>query len=69
MAYRLTPLGENRALRIDKALDPGNAVIAYMYETKDPLEVEEIAGELRMNEETAERILNRLVSTGYVKEV
>ncbi len=69
MAYRLTPLGESRALRVDVVRDPENAVITLMYEDKDALEVEEIAGETRMSEETTGRILSRLVSKGYVKEV
>ena len=69
MAYRLTPLGESRALRVDTVKDPENAVLAYMYEEKDALEIEEIAGETRMNEESAGRVLARLVSKGYIKEV
>ena len=69
MAYKLTPLGESRALRVDTVRDPESAVITFMYEDKDALEVEEIAGETRMNEEATERILSRLVSKGYVKEV
>jgi len=69
MAYKLTPLGESRALRTDRVKDPENAVIAFMYEEKDALEIEEIAGETRMNEDSAGRILSRLISKGYVKEV
>ena len=69
MAWKLTPLGESRALRADTVKDPENAVIALMYEQKDALEVEEIAGETRMTEESAEKVLTRLTSKGYVKEV
>jgi len=69
MAYKLTPLGENRARRIDKSLGPEGAIIAFMYEEKDALELEELAGETRMNEETTGRVVNRLVSKGYVKEI
>lgn len=69
MAYRLTPLGESRALRVDIVRDPENAVITLMYEQKDSLEVEEVAGETNMSEEATERILQRLISKGYVKEV
>jgi len=69
MAYRLTPLGESRALRVDIVRDPENAVITLMYEKKDSLEVEEVAGETRMSEEAAERVLQRLINKGYVKEV
>jgi len=68
VAYRLTPLGSERALRIDRAKDPETAVLALLYEQKDALEVEEIAGETRMSEESAERVLTRLVNKGYVKE-
>ncbi len=69
MAWRLTPLGESRALRVDTVKDPENAVVTLLYEQKDALEVEEIAGETRMSEESTGRVLSRLVSKGYVKEV
>jgi len=69
MAWKLTPLGESRALRTDVVRDPENAVIALMYEQKDSLEIEEIAGETRMDEESAERVLRRLASKRYVKEI
>lgn len=69
MAYKLTPLGESRALRTDTVRDPENAVVTLMYEQKDALEIEEIAGETRMNEDSAERVLKRLISKGYVKEI
>ena len=69
MAYRLTPLGESRALRIDAVRDPENAIITLMYEERDALEIEEIAGETRMSEESTERVVSRLVNKGYVKEV
>jgi len=69
MAYKLTPLGESRALRTDMVKEPENAIVAYMYEERDALEIEEIAGETRMDEETVGRILSRLVSKGYVKEL
>ncbi len=70
MAYKLTALGESRARRIDRAFDPEGAIIALLYERGDALEVEEIAGETRMDEETAVRVLNRLVNAKkYLKEV
>jgi len=69
VAYKLTPLGESRAQRVDRAFDPEGAILAFMYEEKDALELEEIAGETRMNEETTGRVVNRLVSKGYVKEI
>ena len=69
MAYKLTPLGESRALRTDRVKDPENAVIAFMYEEKDAIEIEEVAGETHMSEESASRVLTRLVSKGYVKEI
>jgi len=69
VAYKLTSLGESRARRIDRSFEPEGAIIAFMYEEKDALELEEIAGETRMNEETTGRVVNRLVSKGYVKEV
>jgi len=69
MAYKLTPLGEGRALRVDKASDPESAIVAYMYEEKDALELEEIAGETHMSDEAAGRVVTRLISAGYVKEL
>lgn len=69
MAYKLTPLGESRALRVDTVKDPENAVISLMYEQRDALESHEIAGETNMDEESAERVLRRLISKGYVREV
>ena len=68
MAFKLTPLGENRARKIDRSINAESAVITFMYETKDPVEVEEVAGETRMTEESSEKVLNRLISAGYVKE-
>jgi predicted transcriptional regulator len=69
VAYKLTPLGSERALRTDRAKDPETAVLALLYEQKDALEAYEVAGETNMSEEAAERVLRRLVSKGYVKEV
>ena len=67
-AFHLTPLGERRALRVDPLRGPEEAVITILYEQKDALEASEIAGEVRMDEAAAERILTRLVNRGYVKE-
>jgi len=68
-AWKLTPLGESRALRTDRVRDPENAIVTLLYEEKDALETEEIAGETRMNEDSVGLVLKRLVSKGYVKEI
>ena len=69
MAYKLTNLGESRALRVGTVKDPENAVLTYLYEEKDSVELEEIAGETHMDDDVTERVVNRLVGKGYVKEV
>ncbi len=69
MAHKLTPLGERRALRVDVVRDPENAVLALLYEEREALEAEEIAGETRMTEEATERVLSRLENRGLTKQV
>ena len=71
MAYKLTPLGDSKVLRIGEPRSPEDAILVFMYEQKDALNVEEIAGETRLPEEQTQRILNRLSSgdSKYVKEV
>jgi DNA-binding IscR family transcriptional regulator len=69
MAYKLSPLGENRAKKIERQLNTESTIMCFMYENKDPVEVEEVAGETHMTEEQAQKVLNRLVSAEYVKEV
>jgi DNA-binding IscR family transcriptional regulator len=69
MSYVLAAKGETRALRVENTKDAEGAIIAYLYVEKDPLELEQIAGETRMDEEPCRRVLQRLVNLGYVKEV
>lgn len=69
MAYKLTAKGESRALRTDGANTAEDAVLILMYEQKDALELEEIAGEAHLTPEVAERVLNRLSMNQYLKEV
>ncbi len=69
MAYKLTPLGETMARRVQISKGPENAVMVFMYGIHEPVEIEEIAGETRLTDETAERVMTRLVSMRYVKEI
>ena len=69
MAYKLTPLGTVLATKTLRSDSPENAIIIYLYEHPDPTEVEELVGELHSDESVILRVLNRLVNTGYVKEL
>ena len=69
MSYKLTAKGESKALRVDNVDDPEIAILTLLYEQKDELELAEIAGETRMTEESAERVLKRLVNDNFVREV
>jgi DNA-binding IscR family transcriptional regulator len=40
-----------------------------MYSVGEPVEIEEIMGRVKMNEEKAIRVMTRLQNTGYVEEV
>lgn len=69
MAYKLTPKGESKAIRLDRVDGPESAILTLLYEQKDELEIAEIAGETRMSEGATERVLHHLESDNYVKEV
>ena len=69
MSYKLSPLGEVRAMRVGAVRDPENAVLYFMYETKDPVELEEILDETHMDDATATKVVGRLAAKGYIKEV
>jgi len=69
MSYKLTALGEGRALHVGQVKDPENAVISFMYYVRDPVEFEEIMDETHMDDATGQKLLKRLVDKGYVKEV
>ena len=70
MAYTLTPKGKSVAEHLSRVRGPESAFIAYLYEHPDELvEVEELIGETRVEDETGLRVLNRLITRGYVKEV
>ncbi len=70
MAYQLTPLGKTVAFKLPNALDAESAVLVYMYEHTEPIEVEELVGELNSTEAKMLKVLNRLINleSPYVKE-
>ena len=67
--FKLTPLRENRARRVVETRDPESAVLNFLYETKDPVEFDEILDETQMDDSTARKVVNRLVLKDYIKEV
>ena len=70
MAYILSGIGENRAMRVAVSKNSEDAVLSFMYMTKsDPVEIEEILDETHMDDATARKVMGRLVTKGYVKEV
>ena len=69
MAYKLTPLGETRAMRIGASRDPESSTLYFMYDSKGPVELDEILDETHMDDVTAQRVVGRMVTKGYVKEV
>jgi len=69
VSYRLTPLGEGRARRVVETRGPEDSVLSFLYETKDPVEFDEILDETQMDDSTAKKVVNRLVLKEYVKEV
>ena len=69
MAYSLTPKGKNVAEHSSRVRDAEGAFLAYLYEHVDPIEIEELIGETRIDDEIGLRTINRLITKGYVKEV
>jgi len=69
MSWKLSPLGENHARRVSTVKEPENAVLCFMYETKDPVEMDEILDETHMDDSTAQKVMSRLTTKGYIKEV
>lgn len=68
MSFKLTASGETRALRVKQVKDPENAVVSFMYESTDPVEFEEILDETQMDDETARKVVDRLIKKGHVME-
>ena len=69
MSYKLTAVGEGRALHVGQVKDPENAVLSFMYDVREPVEFEEIMDETHMDDTTGQKLLKRLIDKGYVKEV
>lgn len=70
MAYTLTLKGKSVAEHLSRVQDPEGAFIAYLYEhPNEPVEIEELIGETRVDDEIGLRVLNRLITREYVKEV
>lgn len=69
MAYKLTPKGEILAQKIPMAHEAESAILIYLYEHKEPIESDELVGELRTKDSVVIRTLNRLINEEYVKEV
>lgn len=69
MSYRLTPLGENKARRVVQTRDPEDAILDFLYRVKDPVEFDEILDETQMDDSTARKVVNRLVTKEYIKEL
>jgi len=69
MAFQLTEQGKRSAEKIEEPRDPETTVIAFMYSIGTPVEMEEIQGRLRTNDEKTLRIMDRLKNTGFVEEV
>lgn len=69
MPYKLTPLGNSVAVKTPRADTPENAVLVYLYEHPEPVEVEELVGELRTTENLVLMVLNRFINKEYVKEL
>ncbi len=71
MAFILTPMGKTLALKHTNVNDPEDAVICYLYEHNEPIEVDELAGELRTTEDNIMKITNRLLNmeSPFIKEV
>jgi len=67
--FKLTPLGENRARRVISTQGPEDAILDFLYRTKDPADFDEIASETQMDDATARKVVNRLVLKDYIKEV
>lgn len=69
MAYTLTPKGKIEAEHVSRAAGAEEAFVTYMYENSEPVEIEELIGETRVEDEVGLRVVSRLIMRGYVKEV
>ncbi len=69
MAYSLTPKGKVVSEHVSRVKDVESAFLSYLYEHDEPVEVEELIGETRVDDEIGLRVLNRLIAKGYIKEV
>jgi len=69
MAYSLTPKGKSTAEHVSRVRDVESAFLAYLYEHGEPVEAEELIGEIRVDDEVGLRALNRLIARGHVTEV
>lgn len=68
MTFILTSSGETRALRVKQVTNPEDAVIAFMSENTEPVEFDEILDETEMDDDTARKIIDRLIKKGLIKE-
>ncbi len=68
MAYSLTPQGKGVAEHVSRVQDTESAFLSYLYEQGEPVEVEELIGETRVDDEVGLRVINRLIGKGYIKE-
>jgi len=71
MAYILTPLGKSSAIHLGVPHDLESSLLVYMYEHPEPLEVDELVGELNSTETAVLREISRQLNKAspYVKEV
>ena len=71
MAYTLSPLGKSLATSHLNINDPKDAIIIYLYEHPDPIEIDELVGETNSDETKILRIINSLLNekSPLIKEV
>ncbi len=69
MAYSLTTKGKSASEHISRIEDVEGAFLAYLYEHDKPVEIEELIGETRVDDEIGLRVLSRLIAKEYIKEV
>lgn len=65
--YKLTSKGQHAVDERLASKGPERAILDYLSECGET-EVDELLGEIRLDLEKGERVLNRLVAAGYISE-
>lgn len=70
--FSLTSAGETRALRVKQVKNPEDAVVSFVYENTNDntssVSFDEILDETEMDNETAKKVLDRLIRKGLITE-